>query len=62
MKIRSLRGKLTNDDYLTLATLLVKAGYRVRLTSDLKPGSKTRETVLEFEEEPSDCRDKRKDR
>lgn len=50
MKIRALRGKLTNDDYLALATLLVKAGYRVRLTSDLKPGSKTRETVLEFEE------------
>lgn len=50
MKIRALRGKLTNDDYLALATLLVKAGYRVRLTSDLKPGGKTRETVLEFEE------------
>lgn len=61
MKIRALRGKLTNDDYLALATLLVKAGYAVRLTSDLKPGGKTRETVLEFEEEPSDCRDKRKD-
>ncbi len=50
MKIRALRGKLTNDDYLTLATLLVKAGYAVRLASDLKPGGKTRETVLEFEE------------
>lgn len=46
--IRALRGKLLNEDYLALATLLVKAGYTVRLTSDLKPGSKTRETVLEF--------------
>ena len=51
MKIRALRGKLTNDDYLALATLLVKAGYAVRLASDLKPGGKTRETVLEFEED-----------
>lgn len=50
MKIRALRGKLTNDDYLALATLLVKAGYAVRLASDMKPGGKTRETVLEFEE------------
>lgn len=50
MKIRALRGKLTNDDHLALATLLVKAGYAVRLASDLKPGGKTRETVLEFEE------------
>lgn len=48
--IRPLRGKLLNEDYLTLATLLVKAGYTVRLTADLKLCSKTRETVLEFEE------------
>lgn len=50
MKIRSLRGKILNEDFLTLATLLVKAGYTVRLTADVKPGSKVRETVLEYEE------------
>lgn len=50
MKIRALRGKLTNDDYLALATLLIKAGYTVRLTADVKPGSKVRETVLEYKE------------
>lgn len=48
--IRALRGKLLNDDFLTLATLLVKAGYTVRICSEVKPGAKTRETVLVFEE------------
>lgn len=49
--IRALRGKLLNEDYLTLATLLVKAGYTVRLTSvRVTAGGKARETVLEFEE------------
>ena len=49
--IRALRGKLLNEDYLALATLLVKAGYTVRLTSvRVTAGGKARETVLEFEE------------
>ena len=48
--IRALRGKMLNDDFLALATLLVKAGYTVRITVQEKPGSKNKETVIEFSE------------
>lgn len=46
--IRSQGNKLLIDDYLALATLLIKAGYTVRYTTKEVPGKKTKEKVIEY--------------
>ena len=49
--IRSLRAPFTNDDYFALGTLLLKAGYTVRLTTQAVPGKQTKEKVVLYWEE-----------
>lgn len=49
--IRSLRAPFANDDYYALGTLLLKAGYTVRLTSQAVPGKQTKEKVVLYWEE-----------
>ncbi len=49
--IRSQGNKLLTDDYLALSTLLIKAGYTVRIAVREVPGKKTKEKVIEFWEE-----------
>ena len=39
---------MTNDDLLQLASLLVKAGYTVRIVTAIKPNTKTKEKVIEY--------------
>ena len=46
--IRSLGNKLLTDDYLAICTLLIKAGYTVRIATREVPGKKTKEKVIEF--------------
>ena len=46
--IRPLRGALANDDYLALATLLIKAGYTVKLATQTVAGKQTKEKVILF--------------
>lgn len=46
--IRSQGNKLLNEDYLALATLLIKAGYTVKITTREAPGKKTKEKIIEF--------------
>lgn len=45
--IRS-NGKFLNEDMCALATLLIKAGYTVRIATREVPGKKTKEKVIEF--------------
>lgn len=49
--IRSQGNKLLTEDYLALSTLLIKAGYTVRITTREVPGKKTKEKVIEFWED-----------
>ena len=54
MKIYSLKsGSLNETDRLELARLLIKAGYTVRLGSELPPGNKTgaKRYFVEFTEQ-----------
>lgn len=46
--IRAQGNKLLTEDYLALATLLIKAGYTVRITTKEVPGKKTKEKVIEY--------------
>ena len=46
--IRSQGNKLLNEDYLVIATMLIKAGYAVRITTKEAPGKKTKEKVIEY--------------
>lgn len=46
--IRPQGNKLLTDDYLTLSTLLIKAGYTVRIATREVPGKKTKEKVIEY--------------
>ena len=39
---------LTKDDQLAVATLLIKAGYTVRITTLSIPGKTTKEKTIEF--------------
>lgn len=49
--IKANGSRLVNEDYLALATLLVKAGYSVRITTRKIPGKEAKEKVVEFWEE-----------
>lgn len=46
--IRPLRGAMTNDDYIALATGLIKAGYTVKLATQTVAGKQTKEKVIIF--------------
>ena len=46
--IRSKGNKLLTEDYLALSTLLIKAGYTVRIATREVLGKKTKEKVIEF--------------
>ena len=50
---RAQGNKLLTEDYLALATLLIKAGYTVRYTTKEVPGKKTKEKVIEYWESDS---------
>lgn len=52
--IRPLRGALANDDYLALGTLLLKAGYTVRMATQAAPGKQTKEKVIVYWEDGKD--------
>ena len=52
--IRSQGNKLLTEDYLALITLLIKAGYTVRIATREVPGKKTKEKVIEFWENNED--------
>ena len=49
-KINVIRSntKLLNEDYLALCTLLIKAGYTVRISTREVPGKKSKEKVIEY--------------
>ena len=53
-KIRNIRGRFTVEDMTTLAAILIKYGYTVRITTDLRPGTKMKETVVEYWEDEKD--------
>ena len=46
-KIRNIRGRFTVEDMTTLAASLIKCGYTVRITMDLRPGTKVKVKVKE---------------
>ena len=39
---------LTKDDMIAAATLLIKAGYTVRITTQPIPGKTTKEKIIEY--------------
>lgn len=49
--IRSVRGRMLNDDMIALASLLIKAGYAVRITTVKENGKQAKETVVQYWEE-----------
>ena len=53
-KIRNIRGRFTVEDMTTLAASLIKCGYTGRITTDLRPGTKVKETVVEYWEDGKD--------
>lgn len=53
-KIRNIRGRFTVEDMTTLAASLIKCGYTVRITADMRPGTKVKETVVEYWEDGKD--------
>ena len=53
-KIRNIRGRFTLEDMTTLAASLIKCGYTVRITSDLRPGTMVKETVVDYWEDGKD--------
>ena len=46
--IRPQGNKFLNEDYIAIATLLIKAGYTVRIVTREVLGKKTKEKVIEF--------------
>ena len=53
--IRSQGNKLLTDDYLALSTLLIKAGYTVRIATREVPGKKTKEKGGQYYVHPWGC-------
>ena len=49
--IRSLGTPLSNDERYALGTLLLKAGYTVRMATQTVPGKQTKEKVIVYWEE-----------
>lgn len=49
--IRNTRGRFTVDEMTALATSLIKCGYAARIKTEVKPGAKVKETVIEYWEE-----------
>lgn len=50
-QIRAVKEPLLKEDLLSIAALLIKAGYAVRITTALKPDGKTKCKVVEYWEE-----------
>ncbi len=54
LKIRSVRGgsaRMNEEDRIQLASLLIKAGYNVRIGYGDVPGKKTKEYYVEYFEQ-----------
>jgi hypothetical protein len=49
--IRNIRGRFTVDELTSLAASLIKCGYAARIKCEVKPGTKVKETVIEYWEE-----------
>lgn len=52
-KIRSIRGgsaRLSEEERIQMAALLVKAGYQVRIGYEEIPGKKTKEYFVEYQD------------